>query len=116
MKHRFSKDQAFVFDTFPAKVDKITEMDTHAAQFIQKLRFVRGLVNGVCFQFHNDLIRDQQIGGVITDGDPLGLNLNFWFKLHFYAARLQFYLHGALINFFQKSKTENIVNFKCRAN
>ena len=77
---------------------------------------MRRLVNGIWFQFYNDLIRDQQIGGVITDDDPLELCLNCWFKLHSYAVRLQFYLHGALLNFFEKSKTGDVVSFKCRAN
>jgi hypothetical protein len=44
------------------------------------------------------------------------LCLNCWFKLHSYAVRLQFYLHGALLNFFEKSKTGDVVSFKCRAN
>ena len=114
MKHRFvSKDHAFIFHLFTPKIDKIAQPDSSATQFIQQLGFVGSLVNRIGFQLYNYSVSHEQISGVITHNDALVLNLYFWLKLHFYAARLKFSLHGALINLFEKPKAENIMDFKC---
>jgi len=117
MEHRFKlENHAFIFHPLAAKVNQITQPDSGATQFIQQLGFMRRLINRVSLQLHDDLFNYQQIGGVITDNNAFELNLNFGFKLHLHSTQLQFSLHGALIDFFQKPKAENIVNFKCGTN
>ena len=109
------ENKTSVFNALPAEVNEIANVDAGATRFIQKLGFVRRLINGICLPCHNNFIGYQQVGGVIADDDSFELNLNLCFKLHFYASCLQLYLHGALINLLQKPKTENVVNFKSRA-
>lgn len=49
-----SKDHPFIFHFFTAKVNQETQLDARAAQFIQKLRLVGGLIGGVGLEFDND--------------------------------------------------------------
>jgi len=77
---------------------------------------MNGLISWIGFQLDNYFVFDQQVRRVITDNDPFELNLDLRLKLHFDTARLEFQLHRALINAFQETITEDIVNLKSRTN
>ena len=115
MKHRL-ENHSFVFNPFASKVDEVTNLSSRATKFIQQLSFVNGLIFRVAFQFDNDLVYNQQISCVIANNNTFKLNLEFWFQLNPNATQLQFHLQCALIHLFQKTKPENIMHFKRRAN
>jgi len=117
MKHRFeSKDHPFIFHFFPAKINQVTQLYSRAAKLVEQLCFMGRLITYVCFKFHDDFVGHQQISGIIANDDAFELNLDFWLHFNLYIARLQLGLHRPLMNLFQKSETENIVNLKCRTN
>ena len=74
------------------------------------------LIDRIGLKFDNNLVRDEQIRRVIAHDHPFKPHLYLRLKVDLDATRLQFDLHGSLINSLQKTITKHVMNFESRTN
>ena len=115
MKHRLEY-HAFVFHSFPSKINQKTKPDACSAKFIKNLSLMQSLISRIRFQFHDDLTFNKQISRIVAHDNFLVLDFDFGLKLDSDPARFKLHLHGALVNTLEKPIAKDIVNFKSRTN
>ena len=87
-----------------------------ALSSLSRLCFVRTLIVFATFEFDDNTLIGENVGFEVADASDFVINLDLAFQIGHEASRFKFNLHCFLVDRFQESVTEHVVNFKRRPN
>ena len=109
-------DYAFPLHFGSLKVQEESEFDVRGFQIVDALGQVFICKSVYAFQFHYELVFDQDVGMVVADSLPF---VEYWkWRLRFdpQTPKIELSKEGSLINLLQKSSPEHIRNLVSSAN
>ena len=80
-KNAESKYHTFKLNLHASEIDQQPHFDTCCLQFVEKLRFIRGLVCLGNFQFNQHDVVHQQISTIFSNGDVFVLDFDLRLRL-----------------------------------
>ena len=101
-------DDAADLETGVAEVQQQGQMQAGSFQIIHALRDVDAVEGSHCFQFDDDAVINQEIGGVLTNHNAIVSNNNRMLLRNFQAILPKFVRQAIFIDLFQKSRTHGV--------